>query len=94
MMSDTEGKGVCIYTKTGLNASKVELENNFKEYVCCQIKLNDHDKLIIGYFYRSPSSTRHDFINMSNLIKYIADLKPSLLLIMGDFNLREINWSQ
>ena len=30
---------------------------------------------------------------MSSLIKYIADLRPSHLLIMGDFNLREINWS-
>ena len=30
---------------------------------------------------------------MSSLIKYIADLKPSHLLIMADFNLREIIWS-
>ena len=91
MMSNTEGRGVYIYIKSELNASKVELQNNFKEYVCCQIKLNDHDKLIIGCFYRSPSSTRQDFINMSSLIKYIVDLKPSHLLIMGDFNLREIH---
>ena len=92
-MSDTEGRGVWIYIKTKLNALKVELQNNFKEYVCCQIKLNDHDQLIIGCFYRSPSRTRQDFINMSSLIKYIADLKPLHLLVMGDFNLREIYWS-
>ena len=30
---------------------------------------------------------------MSSLIKYIADRRPSHLLIMGDSNLRKINWS-
>ena len=42
---------------------------------------------------RSPNSTRDDFYNMTRAIKYVVDLKPTHILIMGDFNLREIDWN-
>ena len=60
----------------------------------CIIPLDNSDNLVVGIVYHSPSS---DVNNNDKIINCIKQLKYtqnySHLLIMGDFNMSQINWS-
>ena len=62
--------------------------------VCCKIHLRQGDKLVICYIYRSPTSDRENNSLLLQLLETLTDLKPSHLLILGDFNYRNIDWLQ
>ena len=57
------GRGVCIYTKSCLNATFFGCVSEFRDQVQCQIKL------LVGCIYRSPNGSRLDFTNMVNFVK-------------------------
>ena len=69
------------------------LDTSFQESVWCNINLTGSDKLLIGCVYRSPNSSADNNTELLNLFLRMRDLNPSHVLIMGDFNLGEINWS-
>ncbi|MES9881006.1 MAG: reverse transcriptase domain-containing protein, partial [Sedimenticola sp.] len=87
------GRGVIIYTKTFLKAEICEFVSDFQENVWCKIKLINHDTLMLGCLYRSPNSDNANLNKMAQLLQEIKQLKPTHLLIMGDFNCKEINWN-
>ena len=74
-------------------AIQVLFENsNFKDHVWASINLQGHDKLLIGCIYRSPSTSMETSI--SSLCSLLDCLQGfTHLLICGDFNLKDINWS-
>ena len=87
-----DGCGVAIYVRAGLCAERVTLQSDFKESVWCRIKLRNNDSLLIGCVYRSPSSVDTNSRELLNLFEIARDSRDSHKLIMGDFNLKEINW--
>ena len=91
---DTDGRGIGIYTHNSLRAIEVTITSNFKEYVCLEIKLCNKDYLKLVCCYRSPSL---DFDSNETFIKdfpAIANSNTSHLLVLGDFNCKNINWEQ
>ncbi len=64
-----------------------------KENIWCTIKLKDSDKLLIECIYRSPSTNNDNTQRLCNLRQEIDEINPSHLLIVGDFNFPEVNWS-
>ena len=86
------GRGVIIYTSKTLCVTNLELDIQFQESLWCRIKLNKADNLILGCIYRSPNSQEDNNENLFKLIKKVCNMKPSHLLIVGDFNIKEINW--
>ncbi|MCG8047037.1 MAG: reverse transcriptase domain-containing protein [Candidatus Thiodiazotropha endolucinida] len=88
----TEGRGTAVYTKKILNAEKIPLATDYSESIWCKIKLDNNDALIIGCIYRSPSATEDNYSSLEHLMRQISERRESHKLIMGDFNLRDINW--
>ncbi|MES9881396.1 MAG: reverse transcriptase domain-containing protein [Sedimenticola sp.] len=86
------GRGTILYIKSSLNATQVNIDSQFEESVWCKIKLRNDDNLVIGCVYKSPSCTANNFNNLTKTLKKITELNSSHLLIMGDFNFKEINW--
>ena len=86
-------RGVGIFVSKRFPAVQVLFENyNFKDHVWASINLQDHDKLLIGCIYRSPS------MSMETSISSLCSLLDCLqgfthLLICADFNLKDIDWS-
>ena len=78
-----------LYIKKTLIASLEVIETPFQEAIFCKIKLGNKDTILIGCIYRSPSIKLN---NLIELFKSITVKMYSNLLLMGDFNLREINW--
>ena len=88
------GRGVVIYVKSILNAEQVFMDTNFKESVCCKVKLKDRDNLLIGCIYRSPNASDDNFQELKLLFDKCRDVNYSHKLLIGDFNFKDIDWCE
>jgi len=86
------GGGVLLYIKNELNPSLIpELgDSGFKESVWCSIKCKS-TCITVGVVYRATDSSKTNDESMFLLIDRISDYKN--VLIMGDFNYPELDWS-
>ena len=93
--------GVAIYIKTVFEAYDIEdikLKNLKSEQIWCKIKLNSkNDTLLVGCVYRPPKASRetNQEINLSitTASNLVANKKYKYLLIAGDWNYSDIEWS-
>lgn len=83
---------MCIKKK--FSATLVSINSHFQEAVFCKLRLRGFDSALVGCVYRSPNSTRENFDMLTELLYKIRDLRYTHKLIMGDFNIREINWDE
>ena len=83
-----------IYVHEDISATEVTFPGTqFQEQVWIGIKLQGNDILYAGCIYRSPSSDPHKSINeLCELLRTVSSTKPSHLLLVGDFNLPQIDW--
>ena len=90
-----KGGGYLIYVSNKLKSYACsELENlPGEDSVWCWVKLTNETKILVGCIYRSTSSedTNNDLL-MNQIIKANDVAGNSRILIMGDFNVKEINW--
>jgi exonuclease III len=93
--------GVAILVRNDLEAYEVEdtrLANPKSEQVWCKVKLNGtNESLLVGCIYRPPNSLRETNLEINKHIKIasesVANKKYTGLLICGDFNHSDIEWS-
>ena len=91
-ISDLEkGRGVVIYVKKYLCADSYNIESQLQESVWCSIKLRNQDYLLIGCLYRNLNSSEDNFNNMLRMFDQVKTERFSHKLLLGNFNLREIN---
>ena len=86
------GRGIITYTREGLNVQLLEPKKSFEEYLGLQIDLRNGDKLQLYTIYRSPNSSNENNDHLLDLLRNISENEPSHLVIVGDFNLPDINW--
>ena len=88
-------RGICIYVRDGLHGIQVTFtEPRLTEHIWMQIGLKGTDKLTVGCVYRSPSVDPYLSVEeLKELFYMIHAANPSHLLIAGDFNVPQINWS-
>ena len=87
-------RGVAIYVKSHLRASTHQFtESSFEEPVWCVINLEGQDKLLVGVIYRSPNSTPSNNKKLICLLHQVQDKNFRHILIMVDFNYKNINWN-
>ncbi len=55
--------------------------------------MNGNDELLIGNIYRSSASDNNNNKELCDLLKSVVNKTKSHVLLMGDFNFKEINWS-
>ena len=67
--------------------------DNFHESVWCSCMLDNNDKLLIGNIYRSPNSSTENNENPTTLLNSAIQAGYSHLLITGDFNDKDFDWS-
>ena len=82
-----------------MKATHLTMESNAKEFLWCKINLTEQNNFFFFFFffflciYRSPTSTIENLLDLNRMLKSTSDLRFSHLLIVGDFNFKEINWS-
>ena len=90
--TNKDGRGIIIYLKSKIQVKQIECTIDFKEALWIQIELLGDKPIIFGCMYRSPNSSNENFENMIKMIKMITINKNRNTVIVGDFNLRNINW--
>ena len=86
-------RGICIYVKSSLRVAETVFEGSaFSEQLWVQMTLCGTDTLLLGCLYRSPSSTENSLQDINSLFKLATNSRFSHVLIVGDFNLPQINW--
>ena len=90
----TNIRGVGIFVSNKLESSQVFLQSTpFMDHVSANIKLQGSDSLLIGGVYRSLSCHLNTSVDsLCNLLSILDNYTH--LLICGDFNFREISWSE
>ena len=86
--------GVCIYYKESLPVRVINLPYLQEALL---LELNDQNKkIIISSLYRSSSQNSEEFesflTNFEHLLSDINARKPSVSVILGDFNARSTSW--
>ena len=79
---------------TKQNTMQVYFETNFKESVWCHTNLKNRDTLLIECIYRSPNASDENFQALKTLLTKCRGANYSHMLLVGDFNLKEINWCE
>ena len=87
----TRGGGVLLYIRNELNPSQVHdlCDSSFQESIWCNIKCMNNS-LNIGVVYRSTDSS---ILNDEAMYKLIDKLYDKKVLVMGDFNYPDLDWS-
>ena len=86
-------RGIAIYVKIGLQIIDIKFDNSFKEFIHCRIRQENGESINLVAVYWSPNSTEKNNIALTNLITTLVTNYDENLILLGDFNLRNINWS-
>ncbi len=87
-------RGITIYVMDQIKVIEVEFLNDFEEQLWIRATLRGSDSLLIGCIYRSPSKDATVETNkLCDLLRQVIDTVPTHLLIAGDFNYSQINWT-
>ena len=92
-----KGGGTLIYVSRELKSYPCrELDNvPGDDSIWCWVKTNKKARILVGCIYRSCSSTpANDELLMNKIIKAQDIAGTNRVLLMGDFNVPEINWPE
>lgn len=93
---ESRGGGVLLYVRSNLNAvfcPELTVSHGYKEALCCRINLTHEDSLLICVIYRPESNTDAQNSQCFNLIRSFQTTNAQRQLIVGDFNFKDVNWS-
>ena len=63
------------------------------ESIRIRIEINKKNKLLVGGIYKSPSSTDENDLSLFQLFDSVNNIIFKKLLMIGDFNFPEIDWT-
>lgn len=91
------GGGVFLLVKKSLSPHNVNFlhddsEPVFEDSVWCSIPLPSRKSLLLGCFYRSPSSTSSNDLLLEKLFDKVSDAATDFRVLVGDFNCPDIDW--
>ena len=84
---DGRGGGVLLYSSLN-NVAVTKTTTKFHEVLAVAVSNKNEPPLHINVVYRSPNSSEN---NNDHLLDYIKNI-PENVVIVGDFNCREIDW--
>ena len=88
-------RGIVFFTKANIQAKELHFKKVSIEHLWLTIKLKHQDSLVLGCIYRSPSSNfTTNTEAVGDLLCGVVNTLPShLVMITGDFNYSDINWT-
>ena len=92
--NNTKRSGVCIYYRDSLPVKVINL-NILNECLVCKLSFGSHRVCLVS-IYRTPSQSSNEYdtflLNFDQLLTYLNSIKPYVLLITGDINVKSSSW--
>ena len=92
-LSSNDYRGLLVYIIKGVKYRLVPIKSSYNEFICMEI-LGKHESFLFVSIYRSPSSDRGNDMKLLELFQEISDLSFKYKIIVGDFNLPQIDWTR
>ena len=87
-------RGILIYVRESLSMDNIYCDIIFSEFMLSRVMQHNNVLLHILAIYRSPNSTDENNQHMFDLLNRICSMVDlSNLVIIGDFNLKHIDWT-
>ena len=94
-MGQRQGGGCLVYVSDKLKSYECKELNNLPgdDSVWCWVRVTSDTKILVGCIYRSTGSgvTNNELL-MNQLVQASEVAGNNRIILMGDFNLKEINW--
>ena len=84
-------RGIIVWVHESIPSVGYDMDATFQESIWIDVTLS-HEHLLFGCVYRSPSSSDENNMLLNEVIKKAGEQKMDQLLIVGDFNYRQIDW--
>ena len=84
--------GVAIYVKKCILADKINWRGIANNTLWVEIMLESKEKKVIAGVYRSPNNSIENKQKVWNTTKKTTERYKENVLIVGDFNCKEIDW--
>jgi len=91
--TDNKGGGVLLYIRSDLRPTEYITRTKFPEHVWCKIGGSKNQGLLIGVCYRSDNINIFADRNQQELVNLINEVGGQHVLILGDFNYKDIDWN-
>ena len=92
--NDIKRGGVCIYYQDTLPVKIINL-NILNKCLVCELSFGSHCVCLVS-IYQTPSQLSNEYntflLNFEQLLTYLNSIKPHMLLVTGDFNVRSSSW--
>jgi hypothetical protein len=90
----TRGGGVLLYVKHELLPQPCPAASNFayREFASCIIRPAPQSHILVILAYRPDSNSAEQNVELYRLISSAADLGCSRVLLLGDFNFKDVDW--
>ena len=91
----SEGRGVCLFVRDCLDIIRLpELESLYSPSIFCYVHPPaSPERFILGVLYRSPNCNVVENDKINTLVNRLFNDFKSSIILMGDFNFPEIDWS-
>ena len=85
-------RGVAFYVKKCISASQIHMRSIASDTVWVEIMVESNKKMVLGGVYRSRNNTVENNNVLWTTIKKVTERYKNKLLIVGDFNCKDIEW--
>ena len=88
------GGGVMLLVHGSINVLDCPEMNSheFEESVWCILCPSKNERVLVGVCYRSPNSSAENNRGLHQLLEKAMAMQADSVLVMGDFNYRQIDW--
>lgn len=87
-----EGRDLLLCVRENLSYSEVIIEQQYCENLCIKVRCKNKN-ILIASIYRSPSSNMAENDKLLKVMEEISNKQFCYKIILGDFNLPNINWT-
>ena len=87
-------RGGCIYYRETLPVTVIHV-NILNEFLVCELSFGSRRVCLVS-IYRTPSQLSDEYdtllLNVEQLLTYLNSIKPHMLLVTGNINVRSSSW--
>ena len=93
LLSKHNTRGTALYVKESIPHRLHDLtQSEYNDHIWAVIEPQPGNKILLGCMYRSPNSTPANNHKLLNILSQACTVPKTRLLVVGDFNFREIDW--